>query len=116
MRGALLAAFVAVAGCGTSSTATPAPDGGLEGGDVDAAAGAVDWALVFDPSATAGPLPPTLLGHYDLSGALFHYDQQRDLASLMKGAGFAEWRVGVGRWEVGTLLLPTLSDNTSCGT
>src|SRR5207245_1958732 len=55
-----------------------------------------------------------LLGQYDLSGALYHYDQVPELPSLMKAAGFAEWRVGVGRWEFGTLALPALTDGTPC--
>lgn len=32
----------------------------------------------------------------------------------MKAAGFAEWRVGLGRWEFGTRLLPAMTDGTSC--
>ncbi|HVT17508.1 MAG TPA: hypothetical protein VHQ90_15185 [Thermoanaerobaculia bacterium] len=32
----------------------------------------------------------------------------------MKAADFAEWRVGLGRWEFGTLLLPTLTDGSVC--
>ena len=75
---------------------------------------AVDWALTFDPASTAGTLAPSLLGQYDLSGELFHYDQVPQLPPLMKAAGFAEWRVGLGRWEFFTLLLPTLTDGSSC--
>lgn len=74
-----------------------------------------DWVLAIDPSKPAGALDPALLGQYDLSGALFHYDAQAQLGPLMKSAGFAEWRVGVGRWELGTQLLPALTDGTSCG-
>jgi hypothetical protein len=74
----------------------------------------VDWALTFDPSKPAGPLPPTLLGQYDLSGALFHYDQKAPLIPMMRAAGFSEWRVGLGRWEGLTQSLPTLSDGTDC--
>src|SRR5439155_20748280 len=68
----------------------------------------------LNPSQTAGALAPALLGQYDLSGALFHYDQHAQLPPLMKAAGMAEWRLGVGRWEFSTQLLPTLSDGTSC--
>ena len=78
------------------------------------AAPAVDWALTFDPGSTAGTLAPSLLGQYDLSGALFHYDRVPRLPSMMKAAGFAEWRVGLGRWEFATLLLPRLTDGSSC--
>jgi hypothetical protein len=75
-----------------------------------------DWVVRLDPSSPAGPLPVTLLGHYDLSGALFGYDQVPGLAASMHKVGFSEWRVGVERWEVGTLLFPALTDAaaTSC--
>jgi hypothetical protein len=78
------------------------------------AAAAVDWALTFDPASPAGKLAPALLGQYDLSGALFHYDHVRRLPRLMRAAGFAEWRVGLGRWEFETLLLPALTDGSPC--
>jgi hypothetical protein len=74
----------------------------------------VDWEIKLDPASPAGALPRTLLGQYDLSGALFHYDQQAQLKSLMHDAGMTEWRVGIGRWEFGTLLLPSLTDGTQC--
>ena len=79
-----------------------------------AAAPAVDWALTFESPSTVGTLSPSLLGHYDLSGALFHYDRVPRLRPLMQAAGFAEWRVGLGRWEFATLLLPRLTDGTPC--
>jgi hypothetical protein len=94
---------VALGGC-TSSARHAAPDLGA----------AVDWALTFDASSAAGTLAPTLLGHYDLSGALFGYDKLAALPPLMKTAGFGEWRVGVGRWEFATQLLPQLTDGSSC--
>jgi len=73
-----------------------------------------DWTIVLDPSSTAGALPSTLLGQYELSGALFHYDEHSQLIAMMKDAGMAEWRVGLGRWEFITQLLPTLTDGTPC--
>ena len=75
---------------------------------------AADWVIALDPSQPAGALAPALLGQYDLSGALFNYDQRARLPPLMKAAGMAEWRVGVGRWEFGTQLLPALTNGTSC--
>ncbi len=78
------------------------------------AAPAADWNIDIDGSAAAGRLKPSLLGQYDLSGALFNYDQYAGLPASMKLAGLSDWRVGVGRWEFGTRLLPTLSDGTSC--
>jgi len=73
-----------------------------------------DWTIALSTSAPAGQLSPALLGQYDLSGALFHYDQVPGLASAMAGAGFGEWRIGLGRWESGTLLLPSLTNGTPC--
>ena len=75
---------------------------------------AADWVIALDPSRPAGALAPALLGQYDLSGALLDYDQQARLPRLMKAACMAEWRVGVGRWEFATQLLPALTDATSC--
>jgi len=97
--------------CG-GHTAVPADVGVPDTIAVDAAA--VDWNLTFDLASTAGPLPATLLGQYDLSGSLFHFDQVPQLATSMKTAGLAEWRVGLGRWEIATQLLPTLTDGTAC--
>ncbi len=75
----------------------------------------VDWSIEIDSTAQpAGRLKPGLLGQYDLSSSLFHYDQIAGLSDKMKPAGLSDWRVGVGRWEFGTRLLPTLSDGTSC--
>ena len=57
-----------------------------------------------------------LLGHYDLSGALFAYDEVPGLVETASEAGLAgaDWRVGLGRWEAGTQLLPSLTDGTPC--
>jgi len=114
-RGALALAL-AVAGCGGGASST---DGGGGASSTDGGGGAdgggiADWAIALDPSQPAGTLAPTLLGQYDLSGALFHYDQQAQLPALMQAAGFTEWRVGLGRWEFATQLLPTLTDGTPC--
>jgi hypothetical protein len=100
-----VALVLAAPGCG-GSTATPA-DGGLDG------LPPVDWEIALDPGRSA-PISRALLGHYDLSGALFAYDAVPGLAAAMDEAGFAEWRVGVGRWELATQLLPTLTDGTPC--
>ena len=72
------------------------------------------WELELVPARHNRELRPALLGHYDLSGALFKYDQVKGLAGAMKRAGVAEWRVGVGRWEAATLLLPTLTNGKAC--
>jgi len=73
-----------------------------------------DWVIALDPATPTAALPSALLGEYDLSGSLFHYDQQPQLESVMRTAGMTEWRVGVGRWEFTTQLLPSLTDGTSC--
>jgi hypothetical protein len=45
---------------------------------------------------------------------LLNYAASSTMVDRMKAIGFAEWRVGVGRWEIATRLLPALSDGTSC--
>ncbi len=72
--------------------------------------------LLLDPAEIGEPLPRALLGHYDLSGALLAYDQVPGLVAGMADAGFqgADWRIGLGRWEAATRLLPTSSDGTPC--
>ncbi len=70
-----------------------------------------DWVVAL---GAPSPLSPALLGHYELSGALFHYDQNAALKDAMQALGFAEWRVGVGRWEISTRLLPTTDDGRTC--
>jgi hypothetical protein len=75
---------------------------------------AVDWVIEVSSSAPEEPLPLSLLGHYDLSGQLLAYDQKPALAPAMDAVGFSDWRVGVGRWEAGTWLLPSLTDATPC--
>jgi hypothetical protein len=70
--------------------------------------------IPIDPGSPAEALRPALLGHYDLSGALYGYNQNVDLVQAMQAVGFAEWRVGLGRWEASTRLLPTLTDGTPC--
>ncbi|MBW2731365.1 MAG: hypothetical protein JRH20_03170 [Deltaproteobacteria bacterium] len=99
--------------CSACSESTSPVDMGSKEASVDAPMVAVDWTLRFDTSAGL-PLPIQLLGQYDLSGALFAYDQQAGMIDAMKSTGFSEWRVGVGRWEVSTRVLPTLTDGSSC--
>ncbi len=80
----------------------------------DAATPTVDWEIPIDPAKIAGPLPDALLGQYDLSGVLFDYPDAPGLGAALAPMGFTEWRVGVGRWEFATRLLPTLTDGTPC--
>lgn len=78
---------------------------------------AADWVVAVQPGdPPAGRLSPALLGHYDLSGSLLGYAANAPLIERMRAIGFTEWRVGLGRWEFVTRLLPTLADghNTSC--
>lgn len=117
-RGSLLALVALGMGCSGSQ---PDVAGGPDAGGTDASSDAsaettvtADWSLSLDPGASAGKVNAALLGHYDLSGALFRYDQVPGLAKVLAPVGFSEWRVGVGRWEAATLLLPTLTDGTAC--
>lgn len=77
---------------------------------------APDFTVVVDPAEAGEPLPRALLGHYDLSGELFAYDQVPGLPAAMAQAGFSgsDWRVGLGRWEAATRLLPSLTNGTPC--
>lgn len=115
-----------LAACSSSATSpdlTPAGDIGprdaaREGAPTDGTpadgAESVDWVLRFDRATPGRTLSPALLGQYDLSGTLFSYDKVPGLIGAMKAAGMAEWRVGVGRWEITTRLLPMLTDGSSC--
>jgi len=75
-----------------------------------------DWVVRVDPDAPGAPLSRALLGHYDLSGALFAYDAVPGLVTTAAEAGFvgSDWRIGLGRWEAATRMLPTLSDGSPC--
>ncbi len=78
------------------------------------ARGQVDWPIDLELADAGEALPTALLGHYDLSGQLLAYDQEPGLVEAMTVVGFSDWRVGVGRWEASTWLLPSLSDGTPC--
>lgn len=118
---AITAGCALAGGCSAKDTLAPADAGAPEAGTSEARpdavvadAPAVDWVIALEPATPASILEPALLGQYDLSGALYRYDQVPKLPALMKAAGLAEWRVGVGRWEIGTLTLPALTDGTPC--
>ena len=102
----VLAVFLALAiGC----------SGGGSGSGSDGGSGNSDaWTLAIDTMESGSTLNPALLGHYDLSGVLFDYVNVGGLAAAMGDAGFAEWRIGSGRWEQASELLVTLTDSTVC--
>lgn len=102
----VLALSLAAMGCSASS----GQDGGVPGD------GGADWVLSVDPQADAGTVGPALLGHYDLSGVLLDYGSNAAVKARMQAIGLSDWRVGVGRWEVSTRLLPTRTDGSSCAT
>ncbi len=81
-----------------------------------ASSGRDAWRIEIDSNAAGTPLSRALLGHYDLSGALFDYDSVPGLVATATAAGIAgaDWRVGLGRWEAATQLLPSLTDGTPC--
>ena len=113
----VLALLACPSGSATSPTADAgdAADAGLESGvEAGDATTAVDWTIALDGTTAPRPLSPALLGHYDLSGALYAYDQVAGLPAALAPAGFHDWRVGLGRWESNSQLLPTLTDGTSC--
>jgi hypothetical protein len=120
--GWLAAPLLALLACPSTSATRPAADAGdtadagLDGEAGGDATVAVDWPIALDGTTGSRPLSPALLGHYDLSGALYAYDQVPGLAAALAPAGFHDWRVGLGRWESNTQLLPTLTDGTSCAT
>ncbi len=74
------------------------------------------WRVNVDANAEGPALSRALLGHYDLSGALFDYDAVPGLVATATEAGIAgaDWRVGLGRWEAATQLLPSLTNGTPC--
>ena len=73
-----------------------------------------DWVISVDTNDSGTPLNNALLGHYDLSGTLYDYDLVGELITNMQAVGFSEWRVSVGRWEISTEMLPTLTDSSAC--
>ncbi len=101
-------------GCGGSGgSSTPNPP-------LPPAAG-VDWELAIDTNIVGAPLAPAVAGFYDLSGVLLDYQNVPGLVSAMANAGFAapggsgaDWRIGVGRWEISTERFGTLTDGTAC--
>src|SRR5690349_16945421 len=84
---------------------TPSPDAGPAEPPPPPPA---DWIVGIDPATTANHVSPALLGQYDLSGSLLYYQSNAAAVDAMKAIGFPEWRVGVGRWEFATRMLPTL--------
>ncbi|MCP4036502.1 MAG: hypothetical protein GY733_06170 [bacterium] len=75
---------------------------------------AADWNIQLTSAAATEPLSANLLGQYDLSGDLLAFDQVGGLIPAMSAVGFSNWRVGVGRWEAGTWILPILTDGSPC--
>lgn len=72
------------------------------------------WSISIDTTDSGTALNPALLGHYDLSGALYDYADVPGLSSAMDAVNFTEWRIGAGRWEQATELLPTLTNGFTC--
>ena len=108
-----LAALCALTSCGGSSgSGSPPPPPPVT----------VDWDLAVETTNVVSPLSPSLVGHYDLSGVSFDYENVPGLIADMSQAGFsapggagADWRIGLGRWENSTEILDTLTDGTACG-
>ena len=116
-RALVLTALISIlaAGCGGSggSSSPPAP--------LPPPPAAADWNIVVNTADVAAPLNQSLIGFYDLSGALYDYENVPGLIAEMSEVGFAppggagaDWRIGVGRWENSTELFGTLTDTSVC--
>ena len=107
--GGTMAVLAACGGSGGSAPATPPPP-----------PTAPNWDLVVNTADAANTLSPALIGYYDLSGVLYDYQNVPGLMSNMQDVGFSstitgtDWRIGVGRWEIATEILPTLTDGSPC--
>ena len=82
---------------------------------------AADWSIVVNTANVAAPLNPSLVGYYDLSGVLLEYENVPGLIAAMNQAGFsapgsagADWRIGLGRWEISTEIFNMLTDSSVC--
>ncbi len=101
----MLVVLLLVAGC----------TGGDSGSESDGDSGSSPtWSIAIDTNESGRALNPALLGQYDLSGALYDYSNVPGLIAAMNDVGFAEWRIGSGRWEQATELLATLTNGSSC--
>lgn len=47
-------------------------------------------------------------GAYDLSGAIYDYASVPGLVAATQPLGFSSWRVGLGRWEIGSEMFPVV--------
>lgn len=109
---AVLGACGGSGGSGDPAPATPPP--------TPTPPATADWDLVVNTADAANPLSPALIGYYDLSGVLYDYQNVPGLMNNMQDVGFSstvtgtDWRIGVGRWEIATEILPTLTDGSPC--
>lgn len=58
--------------------------------------------LTVNANTTIGTITPYYQGYYDLSPVLFNYSQDSNLYPLVRGVNASNWRVSVGRWEIGS--------------
>ncbi len=107
----LCSLFCAACGSGSSGSSTVSPPPTT----------VPDWELLVDTNNPGTPLSSALVGYYDLSGALLDFENVPGLNSAMSDVGFAgpgglaaDWRIGLGRWELGTEIFDTLTDGTVC--
>src|SRR2546429_9201259 len=97
----VLALAMAATACGmppTNSIHEPGKDASSsepDGSSSDGVGAQPEWEIRVDPAQPGLPISRALLGQYDLSGALLHYDQVPGLATALAPSGFSEWRVGV---------------------
>ncbi len=112
MLTALAGLFAAACGGSSGTASPPAPPPPPV---------AADWSIVVDTANVAAPLNPSLIGYYDLSGVLLEFENVPDLIAAMNQVGFvpaggvgADWRIGLGRWEISTEIFGTLTDTSVC--
>jgi len=117
-RALLLAVACAmfVHGCGGSGGASPPPPPEPPTPPV-----APDWDLVVNTGDVNAPIGSALIGYYDLSGSSFDYANIPGLVAEMQEVGFAspgdagaDWRIGLGRWEISTEIFDTLTSGAVC--
>ena len=106
-----IAVLGACGGSGDSAPRNPAPP---------PAPVTPNWDLAVNTTDAANTLRPSLIGYYDLSGVLFDFQNVPGLMGNLQEVGFsstmtgADWRIGLGRWEIATEILSTLTDSSAC--
>lgn len=112
-----VACTILVHGCGGSGGTSPSPPAPPP----PQPPVSPDWDLSVNTADVVAPISPALIGYYDLSGVLFDYANIPGLVAEMRAVGFAspdsagaDWRIGLGRWEISTEIFDALTNGTVC--